>query len=109
MTAILSHPSPLRPLRRYRGTFLRRQNPCGRKIPAATISIAGSMARPGQTSWATMASNQRTLSCPNRREGIAARIYQESNWTGIQWWSYHRPQWTLATLWGADNLTVEAV
>jgi hypothetical protein len=44
-----------------------------------------------------------------RTQQIAARIYHEGKWSGIQWWSYHRPQWTLVVIWEADNLTVEAV
>ena len=44
-----------------------------------------------------------------RTQGIAAGIYNEGRWAGIQWWSYHRPQWTLVALWGAENLTVERI
>jgi hypothetical protein len=44
-----------------------------------------------------------------RTQEIAGRIYQEGRWSGIQWWSYHRPQWTLVVMWEADNLTVEGV
>jgi hypothetical protein len=44
-----------------------------------------------------------------RTQGIAARIYEEDRWAGIQWWSYHCPEWTVACLWEEDNLTVQAV
>jgi hypothetical protein len=37
-----------------------------------------------------------------RTQGIAARIFDEGIWAGIQWWSYHRPQWTLVALWDED-------
>jgi hypothetical protein len=44
-----------------------------------------------------------------RTQRIAADIFYEGRWSGIQWWSYHRPQWTLVALWEADNLTVLGV
>ena len=43
-----------------------------------------------------------------RTQGIAARIYHEGRWAGIQWWSFYRPQWTPVALWGPD-LTVETI
>jgi RES domain len=43
-----------------------------------------------------------------RTQGIAARIFDEGKWAGIQWWSCHRPQWTAVCLW-ADTLTVARV
>src|SRR5262249_33296672 len=39
-----------------------------------------------------------------RTQQIAGRIYQEGKWSGIQWWSYHRPQWTLVVIWEAATL-----
>ena len=33
----------------------------------------------------------------------------EGAWSGLSWWSMHRPQWTLHVLWRTDGLTVEAV
>jgi hypothetical protein len=44
-----------------------------------------------------------------RTQQVAGPIYQEGKWSGIQWWSYHRPQWTQVVVWDADNLTVEGV
>jgi hypothetical protein len=32
-------------------------------------------------------------------EEIARRIFEEGKWAGIQWWSFHRPQWPLVALW----------
>ncbi len=44
-----------------------------------------------------------------RTQGIAAGIYHENKWAGLQWWSYHLPQWTSVALWKADNLTFQTV
>jgi len=44
-----------------------------------------------------------------RTQEIAAGIYNERKWSGIRWWSYHRPQWSLVALWTADKLTVVSV
>jgi RES domain-containing protein len=41
-------------------------------------------------------------------QGIAADIYHEGKWAGMQWWSYHRPQWKVVALWEAD-ITVAGV
>jgi hypothetical protein len=43
-----------------------------------------------------------------RTQAIAARIYREGRWAGIQWWSFYRPQWPVVALWEGD-LTVERV
>jgi len=32
-------------------------------------------------------------------QGLAARIYNMRNYTGIRWWSFHRPQWRVWCLW----------
>jgi RES domain len=42
-----------------------------------------------------------------RTQGIAVRIFDEGQWAGIQWWSYHRPEWTLVALWAEDLTVVE--
>jgi hypothetical protein len=44
-----------------------------------------------------------------RTQQMAADIYSEHRWAGVQWWSYYRPQWTVVALWAADNLTVASV
>lgn len=44
-----------------------------------------------------------------RTQQIAAGIFAESRWSGIQWWSYHRPQWTVVALWDVSRLTVVKV
>jgi hypothetical protein len=44
-----------------------------------------------------------------RTQRIAADIYDENGWAGLQWWSYHRPQWTLVALWEVGDLSVERV
>jgi hypothetical protein len=35
-------------------------------------------------------------------QGKALEIYQEKEWTGIRWWSFHRPQWRVWCLWDID-------
>jgi hypothetical protein len=32
-------------------------------------------------------------------QGKALEIYQEKQWSGIRWWSFHRPQWRVWCLW----------
>jgi hypothetical protein len=44
-----------------------------------------------------------------RTQQIAADIFAEGLWSGIQWWSYHRPQWTAVALWDFTDLTVVKV
>ena len=44
-----------------------------------------------------------------RTQQIAAEIFTESRWAGIQWWSYQRPQWAVAALWATVPLTCEDV
>ncbi len=44
-----------------------------------------------------------------RTQQIAARIFAEGSWSGIQWWSYHRPQWTALALWDIAGLAVVEV
>lgn len=35
-------------------------------------------------------------------QGKALEIYQEQRWSGIRWWSLHRPQWRVWCLWDID-------
>lgn len=44
-----------------------------------------------------------------RTQQIAAAIFAEGLWSGIQWWSYHRPQWTAVAIWSIGGLTVAEV
>jgi hypothetical protein len=44
-----------------------------------------------------------------RTQQIAAQIFNEQRWAGIQWWSYQRPQWTVVALWASRSLTVASV
>ncbi len=44
-----------------------------------------------------------------RTQQIAADIFNERRWAGIQWWSYQRPQWTVVALWATGTLTVASV
>jgi hypothetical protein len=44
-----------------------------------------------------------------RTQSIAAAIHNERTWSGISWWSYQRPQWTVVGLWQPDALKVESV
>jgi hypothetical protein len=44
-----------------------------------------------------------------RTQQIAADIFNEGRWAGIQWWSYQRPQWTLAALWATLAVSCESV
>lgn len=44
-----------------------------------------------------------------RTQQIAAAIFAEGRWSGIQWWSYHRPQWTAVALWVIGGLALVGV
>lgn len=44
-----------------------------------------------------------------RTQQIAAAIFAEGLWSGIQWRSYHRPQWTAVAIWSIGGLTVAEV
>jgi hypothetical protein len=35
-------------------------------------------------------------------QALALRIYQEAEYNGIRWWSFHRPQWWVYCLWEID-------
>ncbi|HEV2361545.1 MAG TPA: RES domain-containing protein, partial [Acidimicrobiales bacterium] len=42
-----------------------------------------------------------------RTQAIAASVHAEAKWSGIQWWSFHRPQWTVAALWATADLVFD--
>jgi len=44
-----------------------------------------------------------------RTQQIAADIFNEERWSGIGWWSYHRPQWTAVALWEPSGLAIRRV
>lgn len=44
-----------------------------------------------------------------RSQRIARDAFAEQRWSGLSWWSMHRPQWTLHMLWQAHDITVEGV
>ncbi len=44
-----------------------------------------------------------------RTQQIAADIFNEGRWSGIGWWSYHRPQWTAVALWEPSGLAIRRV
>jgi len=41
-----------------------------------------------------------------RTQMMAASIFEEGKWSGIAWWSYHRPEWGLVALFGTGGLSV---
>jgi RES domain-containing protein len=42
-------------------------------------------------------------------QAFARSVYEEGRWSGLSWWSMHRPQWTLVCLWDTAALELEAV
>jgi len=44
-----------------------------------------------------------------RTQQIARDAFHEQAWSGLSWWSMHRPQWTLHMLWSIDDVAPEAV
>ena len=44
-----------------------------------------------------------------RTQAIARMVYQEGRWSGLSWWSMHRPQWTLEVLWKMADVAVESI
>jgi hypothetical protein len=44
-----------------------------------------------------------------RTQTIAAAVHDEGRWSGLRWWSYHRPQWPVMALWDVGGVTVRAV
>lgn len=46
---------------------------------------------------------------PPRTQDLARRIHDEGRWSGIRWWSIHRPEWRLRALWDHVSLEVADV
>lgn len=44
-----------------------------------------------------------------RTQRIARDVFTEARWSGLSWWSMHRPQWTLHLLWDVASVSVEDV
>jgi hypothetical protein len=44
-----------------------------------------------------------------RTQRIARDVFAEGRWSGLSWWSMHRPQWTLHLLWDVGIVSVEDV
>jgi hypothetical protein len=44
-----------------------------------------------------------------KTQRIARDVFGEGCWSGVSWWSMHRPQWTLLALWRHDSVVVEEV
>ncbi len=44
-----------------------------------------------------------------RTQRIANDIFAEKRWSGISWWSMHRPQWALHCWWDNDSITLQHV
>ena len=44
-----------------------------------------------------------------RTQRVARDAFSEGRWSGLTWWSMHRPQWVLHVLWDLEGVTVEDV
>lgn len=44
-----------------------------------------------------------------RTQQIARQVFAEQSWSGLSWWSMHRPQWTLQVLWRLDDINLEGI
>jgi hypothetical protein len=44
-----------------------------------------------------------------RTQAIARQAHAEARWSGIGWWSMHRPQWALHCWWNLAGFELEAV
>jgi hypothetical protein len=42
-------------------------------------------------------------------QAVARTAHEEGRWSGLSWWSMHRPQWSLVCLWDLDTLVLEAI
>lgn len=36
----------------------------------------------------------------------ARRVWEEAEWAGVRWWSYHDPRWTTIGLWATGGISV---
>lgn len=34
---------------------------------------------------------------------MALRVFMTEQYDGLQWWSYHRPEWTVGVVWSPIN------
>ena len=39
----------------------------------------------------------------------ARKVWEEGEWSGVRWWSYHDPRWTTLGVWTTTTLTVAGV
>ena len=44
-----------------------------------------------------------------RTQAIARQVYERGGYAGLSWWSTHRPQWQLHTLWDHTGVEVHDV
>ncbi|HVE47897.1 MAG TPA: RES domain-containing protein [Acidimicrobiales bacterium] len=44
-----------------------------------------------------------------RTQQIARNVFMEQRWSGVSWWSMHRPQWALTAMWHLDGISVEEI
>ena len=44
-----------------------------------------------------------------RTQQISRGVYSEDRWSGLSWWSMHRPQWKLYVLWDRGQLAVQEI
>lgn len=44
-----------------------------------------------------------------RTQQIAREVFGEGKWSGLSWWSIHRPQWVLHALWNTESVALEDV
>jgi hypothetical protein len=44
-----------------------------------------------------------------RTQQIARQVFAEGKWSGLSWWSMHRPQWTLQVLWSSEGIALERI
>ena len=39
----------------------------------------------------------------------ARRVWEEAEWAGVRWWSYHDPRWTTLGLWATGGISVASL
>jgi hypothetical protein len=93
--AMLHLPGAVRALGRYR--FDEEAHPLFDLDDARNLLDRG--VRPSRVVWRNRPATQ----------ALAASIFGEGRWSGLTWWSMHRPQWTLVCLWDTEELVLEKV